>query len=544
MADTDRESWDDARLVRSATETGDSNAFGLLITRYRGQLVCLVESLLDGSSDVEDCVQEACLRAYGNLGLLADPDRFGAWLRRILFGCCMDCLRKRRKNMALSDAVGSVAPLKSAGGRTLPSAAMLTEAHEFAARVLGAIDSLPDRYAVPLRLFHLDGLRYARIASYLGVKESSARSVVTRARHRLKEILTMENEAVPAGLAEVFRESVWEWGRGGIRGGMLHILNGKSVADSLAQTDVPGEKVEYSDVFHEGPVDAGLDDAAFVRGRVSFLASMGWGSVEKIGKWYALGERGLRAFRKYDEVVLWFEHDLFDQLLLIHHLAYYQRSDPRSAKLSLICIGQYPDIPRFRGLGQLSPAQLASLADTRQAVTEEQLQLGAKAWRAFGSPDPAALTGVIDQSDFRPLPFLRAALIRHLQQYPSVGNGLGRSEQMALEGMREGISIAGRLFRYHKDREEAVFMGDSSFYRYLKRLASDPVPLIRYVEDKSDSPARATCDLTDAGRRVLAGEADAIELRGIDRWLGGVHLIGPEARWLWNEEERSLEEQS
>ena len=354
----------------------------------------------------------------------------------------------------------------------------------------------------------------------------------------------MKEETVPTELTDVFRESAWERGLTGVRGGMLHILNGKTVFDSLAQTEVPGDKVEYSDVFHEGPVDATLGDEEFVHSRVAHLVSMGWGTKEQIGEWYALGERGLRAFRKYDEVVLWFEHDLYDQLLLIHHLAYYQRSDPRSAKLSLICIGQYPDIPRFRGLGQLSPAQLASLADTRQAVTEEQLQLGAKAWRAFGSPDPEALTGVIDQSDFRPLPFLRAALIRHLQQYPSVGNGLGRSEQMALEGMREGISIAGRLFRYHQDREEAVFMGDSSFYRYLKRLASDPVPLIRYVEDKSDSPARATCGLTDAGCRVLAGDADAIELRGIDRWFGGVHLEGREAKWRWNEEERSLEEQS
>ena len=242
---------------------------------------------------------------------------------------------------------------------------------------------------------------------------------------------------------------MWERGLTGVRGGMLHILNGKTVFESLAQTDVPGEKVENSDVFHEGPVDATLGDEEFVHSRVAHLVSMGWGTKEQIGEWYALGERGLRAFRKYDEVVLWFEHDLYDQLLLIHHLAFYLRCDPRPTKLSLICIGRYPGMPNFRGLGQLSPMQLASLLDTRQLVGGAQLELGAKAWRAFGSPDPSGLLHLIDHADFQFLPFLRAALIRHLEQFPSVQNGLGLSEQYALEGIAEGIARAGPLFRYH-----------------------------------------------------------------------------------------------
>ena len=39
--------------------------------------------------------------------------------------------------------------------------------------------------------------------------------------------------------------------------------------------------------------------------------------------------------------------------------------------------------------------------------------------------------------------------------------------------------------------------------------------------------------ITDAGRRVLAGEADRVELRGIDRWVGGTHLV-PAAVWRWD----------
>ena len=546
MAATDRESWDDARLVRSAREAADSAAFGHLITRYRSQLVRLAESFMDGGSEVEDCVQEAYIRAYGNFDLLADPDRFGSWLRRILFGCCMDCLRRRRRNVAALDEAEKIASWEPGTGRTSTSAVNLIEAKEFAARVLNAIDALPDRYAVPLSLFHLDGLRCASIASYLGVKESSTRSLVTRARQRLKGMLAMdmEKETTSGDLSDVFRESAWERGLTRLRGGILHILNGKTVADSLAQSDVPGDKVEYSDVFHEGPVDATLGDEAFVHSRVAYLVAMRGGRKEQIGEQYARGERGLRAFRKYDEVVLWFEHDLYGQLLLIHHLAYFQLCGPGPTKLSLICIGRYPGRPNFRGLGQLSPMQLASLLDTRQLVGQAQLELGAKAWQAIGSPDPSELTCIIEHADFQDLPFLRAALIRHLEQFPSVRNGLGLSERFALEGIAEGVTQAGSLFRYHQDQEEAVFMGDATFYHYLQRLAANPAPLIRYAEQESGSPAKARCGLTGVGRRVLAGEADAVELRGIDRWFGGVHLEGREAKWRWNEGKRSLEEQS
>jgi hypothetical protein len=46
--------------------------------------------------------------------------------------------------------------------------------------------------------------------------------------------------------------------------------------------------------------------------------------------------------------------------------------------------------------------------------------------------------------------------------------------------------------------------------------------------------------LTAAGGRVLRGQADHVALNGIDRWVGGVHLRGPEARWRWDEGTESV----
>ena len=68
----------------------------------------------------------------------------------------------------------------------------------------------------------------------------------------------------------------------------------------------------------------------------------------------------------YDELVLWFEHDLFDQLNLIQLLTHLG-GRPRSKPVTLICIDRYPGHPNFKGLGELAPRDLAALFETTAA---------------------------------------------------------------------------------------------------------------------------------------------------------------------------------
>jgi hypothetical protein len=63
---------------------------------------------------------------------------------------------------------------------------------------------------------------------------------------------------------------------------------------------------------------------------------------------------------RYDETVLWFEADLFDQLILVYLLQRLARFQ-EATRLTLVCIGDFPGVERFIGLGQLTPDQLATL---------------------------------------------------------------------------------------------------------------------------------------------------------------------------------------
>jgi hypothetical protein len=297
----------------------------------------------------------------------------------------------------------------------------------------------------------------------------------------------------------------------------------------------------WADVLHEGPVPGGLSDEEFRQVRSRFHAGQGQGfNFERA---YEMGKQWddkLASFAAYDEVILWFEHDLFDQLILIHLLDFYSRRSMGATKLSLICIGEFPGVERFIGLGQLTGDQLTSLLGMRKQVTEEHLRLGRLAWSAFTSSDPTAIEKVI-QSDTSALPFLSGALHRFLQEYPSAHNGLPRTERQIMTLLADGPKNPGELFRATYPLEERVFMGDTTFWARVKGLAAGRHPLVDCnVADREGGWPSVEVRITETGRSVLEGRADWIRLNGIDRWLGAVHLQGAEAKWRWDEEADKL----
>ncbi|HVR74996.1 MAG TPA: DUF1835 domain-containing protein [Planctomycetota bacterium] len=317
---------------------------------------------------------------------------------------------------------------------------------------------------------------------------------------------------------------------------MLHITNGDVVRGCLRVGGVPGDMVAWNDVLHEGPVPAELSHAELSKVRAAFITSRGWcdpGEVMRdVLAHFRRRDRILARYRDHDEVVLWFEHDLHDQLQLIQLLAWFAECDRGQTRLSLV---QAPDY-----LGSMDPRRLARLFPRRRPVTARQLALGARAWDAFRHPEPTRLAALID-GDTSALPFLDGAILRLLEEYPSTHNGLSRTEERALGVIDTGRTrMVDAFFATARDCEERVFLSDLSFRSLIEDLAGGPSPLLRIHRSKRSFLIRKAA-LTRDGRAVLAGKADSVRLRGLDRWLGGVHLRGREVEWRWNRKEMQLE---
>ena len=318
----------------------------------------------------------------------------------------------------------------------------------------------------------------------------------------------------------------------------LHVLNGDSVRMTLERSDLPGALAVYADVLHEGPVPGATATRAWRETRARFIADTGYTSYPEALATYERWDAQLASFADYDEVVLWFEHDLFDQLLLARHLDWFSRRDRGGTTLSLICIGAFPGFEPFHGLGELEANQLTSLLGTRERVTAEQLALGRRTWEAFTASDPSDLAAVARETT-GPLRFLPGALRRFLEEYPATDTGLPRTERHILELLAVSPLPLVRLFRDEQEREERVFMGDTTFWNRLRALAGGPSPLVALDVSSwgGDDPPEGTASITNAGREVLAGRSDWVRLAGFDRWLGGVHLVAPlggDVAWRWD----------
>jgi len=326
----------------------------------------------------------------------------------------------------------------------------------------------------------------------------------------------------------------------------FHIRCGDDILGSLDEAGVPGDKVRFADVLCEGPLRHPGDDRARQRERAGYLSSRYFAPFQETHREIRGQDWRVTQCIRYDETVLWFEADLFDQAILVYLLQRLE-SLQESSRISLICIGEYPGVERFVGLGQLTPQQLATLLPRREPVTRRQFALARETWAALNARHPRELNR-ISRMRSRALPFLPAALRRYLAEYPSTRNGLSQTEQLALEVIAGGARSAPHAFVAVQGREPRPFMGDSMFYAVLRDLASGDYPALagsrRNLHRLPDAElSESELWLTPLGKRVLEGKADWFELGQPARWMGGVLVRGPKPRWRWDARRGRLVEQ-
>ena len=141
---------------------------------------------------------------------------------------------------------------------------------------------------------------------------------------------------------------------------MLHITDGQSVAGTLRESGIPGDVKIYGDLLYEGPAPAGLDADPWREARARFLAGIRIATIEEARQYLKDCDNALAAFSQHEKVVIWLDHKLSNQLILIKVLDWFSRQDLGTIKLSLICIGRYPGMDHFVGLGQTASEPIGS----------------------------------------------------------------------------------------------------------------------------------------------------------------------------------------
>ena len=186
----------DELLLRRA-QSGDPEAFEQLIGPLE-QLVWRICWHYTGNREAaEDCGQETMIRIWRNLESYRGDCALESWIYRIAANCCMDYLRKKKRDQSVS-----MEPLQEQGfdpADPSPGTEDRVVAEDEHRRLRQAITQLPDDQREALILTQLEKVSYEEAARMLGVSEGTVKSRVNRAKARLKEILSEERELSPPG---------------------------------------------------------------------------------------------------------------------------------------------------------------------------------------------------------------------------------------------------------------------------------------------------------------------------------------------------------
>lgn len=153
--------------------------FEAFITKHENKIYRTSLAIMGNASDAEDVVQETFLRAYEKAPEFESAEHEKAWLIRVTVNLCNSRLRSpwRKRTVPLLDSYPTAEP----------------EQHVLLEHVL----ALPPKYRAAIHLFYYEGYSVRDIAGLTGQREGTVRSLLTRARQKLKAVLKEdEHESV------------------------------------------------------------------------------------------------------------------------------------------------------------------------------------------------------------------------------------------------------------------------------------------------------------------------------------------------------------
>jgi RNA polymerase sigma-70 factor, ECF subfamily len=172
---------EDVALV-SASQTGDQDAFALLVERHQRRVFNLVFRMLQDYEEANEVTQETFLAAWQGLGSFRGDARFSTWLYRIAYNCSLKQLEIRKRDKTLQNAMQQE---QHSSSEEQISTNLETQDRQNLVREY--LSQLPAKYRAVLVLRHLQDLTYEEMAEILMMPIGTIKTHLFRARNLLKE---------------------------------------------------------------------------------------------------------------------------------------------------------------------------------------------------------------------------------------------------------------------------------------------------------------------------------------------------------------------
>lgn len=289
---------------------------------------------------------------------------------------------------------------------------------------------------------------------------------------------------------------------------LLHITNGDNFTSKLQSLKLKGDIITWREMLCEGKTLSAVGSESFWKTRFEFLnknykVSKSW-FVEKTLKEY----RSLCNHKQQDQIVLWFEYDLFCQINMLAVLSWL-KTHRRHAEISLVCSGKEDDSDRLYGLNELSDEKLLNLYENRTVLSQDDIEFADYVWQLYCSDNPIRLENLVAHNNFQ-FEYLSSAIKTHLKRFPTIKNGLNELENRVLTtAANQKLESRRQLLGSIMSNQGYYGFGDTQYERIITSLK----PLFG-----SFNPVR----LTKKGKEVLTNKANHYsQIRDNQLYLGG-----------------------
>ncbi|RAV29300.1 DUF1835 domain-containing protein [Sinomicrobium soli] len=286
----------------------------------------------------------------------------------------------------------------------------------------------------------------------------------------------------------------------------LHITNGDGFTSYLGKLKLEGEIITWREMLCEGKTITEVGSESFWKTRFEFL-----NRNYRISKANFI-EATLKEYRRLcnqktqEEVVLWFDEDLFCQINMIAVVSWLKKHR-KGARISLVCKKQKKTTPFI--LTSQSEEQLLKLYHSRTVLTQDDIEYADYLWQLYCSDTPLRLE-TFSKFNSSQFPYLTDAIALHLHRFPTVKNGLNELENSVLSvADQKRIGSKDKFVQALIKKDSHYGYGDMQYLNILDHLK----PLFR-----SFNPVR----LNQEGKNVLARVENYYPfIKSDDIYLGG-----------------------
>lgn len=217
---------------------------------------------------------------------------------------------------------------------------------------------------------------------------------------------------------------------------ILHITNGDSTTNYLKKLKFKGEFITWREMLCEGKTTTDVGSESFWKNRYDFFKSSYKVTKQKFIDFTLKEYRTLCNQKNTEEIILWFEYDLFCQINMIAVISWLKRYR-KGHHISLVCSGKIKGSNKLKGIGELTENQLRTHYKNRVTLSQDDIEYADYIWQLYCSDSPLRLETVYKFDPMSPFQYLASAIEAHILRFPSLENGLNKIENTILQTANE-----------------------------------------------------------------------------------------------------------